>query len=85
MKLYAVCVKAAMKIDGVTYPERMCPVSKVAHLPLNQRGQFKYMPAVFTNKAKAEKWLDRLVGLGGKWRDRYVIIDFDSGFIELEV
>ena len=84
MKLYAVCVKAKLEIDGRMYQARMTPVSKVAHLPVGRRGEFNYIPAVFTNRAKAEKWLDKVQGMNRN-NLQYEIIDFDSGLIELEV
>lgn len=78
MKLYAVCVKAKLKIDGQEYLERWCPISKVARIPANRRGQFGYAPAVFTNKKKAEKYQKQMNAV--RIRDmQYVIIDFDSG------
>ena len=81
MKLYAVCVKAKMKVGEVEYLERWCPISKLVGAPANRRGPFRYAPAVFTNKKKADKYNKTMNqnslrdGLGLQ----YVIIDFDSG------
>lgn len=78
MKLYAVCVKAKMKIDGVEYLERWCPISKLVGAPANRRGPFRYAPAVFTNKKKAEKY-NKMMNQNAFRNMEYIIIDFDSG------
>ena len=81
MKLYAVCVKASMKVRNVEYLERWCPISKLVGVPANRRGPFRYAPAVFTNKKNAEKY-NKMMNQNAV-RDgldlQYVIIDFDSG------
>ncbi len=88
MKLYAVCVKANMNINGIVYPERWNPVSKlVAGNPAEQedRGPFKYAPAIFTSARAASKLCNTLIkkaaALGVEHRLRYAVIPFDSGEI----
>lgn len=83
MKLYAVCVKAALVLNGNQLPARKVPVSKLAHIPIYQRNEFEYAPAVFTNKRKAKAYRDKLENLYP--RNPYEVVDFDSGLIELDV
>lgn len=83
MKLYAVCVKAGLILNGNPLPARKVPVSKIAHIPIMRRHEFEYAPAVFISKRKAETYRDKLQELYP--RNPYEVVDFDSGFIELEV
>lgn len=81
MKLYAVCVLASPEIKGVMYGERLMPISKVAHLPVNQRGFFAYAPAVYTNKKHADKMLKIMTG---KYPQHlYILSEFDSNAVEI--
>lgn len=81
MKLYAVCVMARPEIDGKMYARRWMPISKVAHLPPNQRGFFAYAPAVYTNKKNADKML-RI--MREKFPAKhYERIEFDSNAVEV--
>lgn len=81
MKLYAVCVMARPEIDGKMYAKRWMPISKVAHLPQNQREGFQYAPAVYTNKKSADKMLKIMTN---KYPNKlYVRVDFDSNEVEV--
>lgn len=76
MKLYAVTVKAQVKIAGRVYPARELAISKLLLMPLEDRVGLGHVPAVFTNKAKA---LAYCAMLKGKFGHDYRVIDFDSG------
>lgn len=77
MKLYAVTIRAQLRIDGRNYNERDQPVSKFIHLPVDRRVNLKYAPAVFTARANAQKLIDKLPAA---YRNKYSIVEFDSGW-----
>lgn len=81
MKLYAVCVKGKPVIAKRMYTERWMPISKIAHLPVGERDNFAYAPAVYTNRKEAEKMAKIVTA---KYPGNvYVIVHFDSNAVEI--